>query len=1026
MKLYLNLFFTLLTSAIFAQNTSKNQPQTNPYVPGDVIIQVYNNVNIRDLVASAPQNFKLEIAQELSPTSHIWLLNFDPNSISHESMIDWLYGQHEIQLAQNNYYLKMRSTIPNDATFTSQWHHNNTGQTGGTADADIDSDLAWDITTGGTTASGHDIVVCLIESGNLDHQDLSPNRWINTNEIENNGVDDDGNGYVDDYNGWNPLQNNDNYGTGGHGTNCLGMIGAKGNNGLNVVGANWDVKLMVVGGYNINTDANAIQAYQYPYDMRVLWNNSGGAQGAFVVATSSSWGIDGENPNNHPVWCNFYTTMGEAGILNVGATTNSNLNVDTAGDMPTACDTPYMIGVGRTDHNDNTAGGYGATTIEFGAPGINVVTTSGTSGTTSTTGTSFSCPLTAGVIGLAYSIPCDDFMNTVIANPQMGADMVLQAMMDGTDPKSQLANKFVTGGRLNSRNTLDELMAVGCNGSICFGPSAVSVDDVTENDANILFTAQSEADITNLYWREVGNNNWIPELDISSPVTLNGLNSCSEYEFYLESSCGGDISNPTSIQTFATFGCGACIDNQYCTNAAYDEIDEWIESFTIDTYTNTSGNDGGYGDFTGNPIQLDVDNTYDIDIEVAWSGTIYDEQSRIWIDLDQDGEFGTDELVFDQGTADQTVNVIGQVTIPEGTPLGITRMRVQMAYVGNQTELPEVCGGFQWGEVEDYCVEILSGITCGFGVENTIVNPLCNGNDNGSISVDVGGGTGNYAYSWSSNLGSNSGISNVSAGNYSIVITDVEAGCDTTINFTLENEVNLSVAIEAMDISCNGLTDGSVQAIPSGSSDYSFQWTGGPNTNFWDGLASGTYEVTVTDGNGCIITSAANVQEPAADQASFTSNINFLNVQFNNTSSPGAYLWDFGDGNTSNSTSPQHSYALPGTYEVCLTVSTECADKTTCISITVDEDDSSLDENYANYVSVYPNPTNSIVNFYVTHPNVRSIVIMDIVGKEVLNSNIDSELTQINIREFSNGTYFYRLRGADGRTLMADKLFKVK
>ncbi len=417
MKLYLNLFFTLVISAVFAQNTIENQPQNNPYVPGDVIIQIFNDANIRDLVARAPQSFKLEIAQELSPTSHIWQLNFDPNSISHESMIDWFYGQHEIQLAQNNYYLKMRSTIPNDATFTSQWHHNNTGQTGGTADADIDSDLAWDITTGGTTASGHDIVVCLIESGNLDHQDLSPNRWENPNEIENNGIDDDGNGYVDDYNGWNPLQNNDNYGTGAHGTNCLGMIGAKGNNGLNVVGANWDVKLMVVGGYSINTDANAIQAYQYPYDMRVLWNNSGGTQGAFVVATSSSWGIDGENPNNHPVWCNFYTTMGEAGILNVGATTNSNLNVDTAGDMPTACDTPYMIGVGRTDHNDNTAGGYGATTIEFGAPGINVVTTAGTNGTTSTTGTSFSCPLTAGVIGLAYSIPCADFMNTVIANP---------------------------------------------------------------------------------------------------------------------------------------------------------------------------------------------------------------------------------------------------------------------------------------------------------------------------------------------------------------------------------------------------------------------------------------------------------------------------------------------------------------------------------------------------------------------------------------------------------------------------------
>jgi len=317
------ILFISITSFSFSQK-NETEIQQNPFVLGDLIVQLTDQGNIRNLVNRAPSHSNLVIFKELSPTSDIWQLKFNHNNISHKEILNWLYNQPSVELAQNNYYLKLRSTIPNDATFTSQWHHDNTGQTGGTADADIDSDLAWDITTGGTTASGHDIVVCLIESGNLDHQDLSPNRWVNTNEIENNGVDDDGNGYVDDYSGWNPLQNNDNYGTGAHGTNCLGMMGAKGNNGLNVVGANWDVKLMVVGGYSINTDANAIQAYQYPYDMRVLWNNTGGAQGAFVVATSSSWGIDGENPNNHPVWCSFYTTMGEAGILNVGATTNSN------------------------------------------------------------------------------------------------------------------------------------------------------------------------------------------------------------------------------------------------------------------------------------------------------------------------------------------------------------------------------------------------------------------------------------------------------------------------------------------------------------------------------------------------------------------------------------------------------------------------------------------------------------------------------------------------------------------------------
>ena len=1019
------ILFISFTSISFSQQDESQISQKNPFIFGDLIVQLTDQGKIREIVNRAPSQSKLSVFKELSSTADIWQLKFDYNSISHESILNWLYSQAEVKLAQNNYYLKLRSTIPNDATFTSQWHHDNTGQTGGTADADIDSDLAWDITTGGTTASGHDIVVCLIESGNLDHQDLTANRWVNTNEIESNGIDDDGNGYVDDYNGWNPLQNNDNYGTGAHGTNCLGMMGAKGNNGLNVVGANWDVKLMVIGGYSINTDANAIQAYQYPYDMRVLWNNSGGAQGAFVVATSSSWGIDGEDPNSHPVWCSFYTTLGEAGILNVGATTNQNLNVDTAGDMPTACDTPYMIGVGRTDHNDNTAGGYGATTIEFGAPGINVVTTAGTNGTTTTTGTSFSCPLTAGVIGLAYYIPCTDFMNTVIANPQAGADMVLQAMMDGTDPKSQLANKFVTGGRLNSRNTLDELMAVGCNGSICFGPSGIETSNISENDADISFAAQSSAEATNLYWREVGAASWIAELNASSPFALTGLIACSEYEFYLESECGGDtISNPTSIQTFATLGCGACIDNQYCTSAASDGVDEWIESFTIGTYTNASGNDGGYGNYTGSPIQLEVNNTYPIDVELAWGGTLYDEQSRIWIDLDQNGVFDASEMLFDQGVADQTVNVIGQVTIPALTPLGTTRMRVQMAYVAGTTALPDICESYQWGEVEDYCIEFQSGTTCGLSVNSTSSNPLCSGNNNGSITVDVTDGSGNYTYEWDGGMGTSNSYTNLSEGTYTLVITDLIANCDTTIQYTMSYENTIVVEIVPQDASCYESTDGSVSATASGTSDYSYQWDNGPDAQEWTGLGAGSYSVTVTDINGCTAQSTATINQPNPDIVTFSWFISNLEVQFSNGSTSGNYLWDFGDGNTSTDVDPLHTYSESGIYTVCLQLTTDCGTKELCNTLSVNN--AAIDENYAHFISVYPNPTNEIVYFKVSHPDLHTIVIMDVVGKEVLKSKIHDELTSFNLSSFGNGTYFFNLLDEEGKIRIADKFLKIK
>lgn len=833
----------------FSQST-KSHFDNKSYVEGEFLMQIASKNDLETIVRNSPAQYELVVAKEVSKPMHVWLIRFNHQVVSHQAMQEYLYGQRNVSVVDYNYHIQMRSTLPGDPSITQQWHHNNTGQTGGTTDADIDSDLAWDITTGGTTATNDDIVVCLIESGNLDHQDLSPNRWFNVNEIENNGIDDDNNGYVDDYNGWNPIQNNDNYGTGGHGTNCLGMMGAKGDNNLNVVGANWDVKLMVVGDYSISTQADAIEAYTYPLVMRQLWNESDGAEGAFVVATSSSWGIDGANPNNYPLWCSFYDTLGTYGIINVGATTNSNLNVDTAGDMPTACSSPYMVGVGRTDHNDNTAGGYGVTTIEFGAPGINIVTTANTNTITTTTGTSFSCPLTVGVIGLAYSIPCPQFMAIVKANPQMGADMVLQALMDGVDQKAQLATRFISGGRLNSRGTIDALMLTGCNESTCFLPNDIEISDKTETTASVNWTIANEPTSYTLFIRPVGAATWT---EISSPgsqanYTFSGLEGCTEYEYYLNVICDQDTSANSAIGVFTTQGCGACTDLQYCGASSSDaqliqfsitkptaiasnmtfeaptawganlqttyaagelvlvddgsaadslgcgalvnpgavngkiavvyrgtcqfslkalnaqnagaigvifinnvagtldmaagnngsvitipvaivsnsdgailkaQLDngatirailgtkkEWIEIVELGSLSNTSGDDGGYEQFTSQAPTLVAGTNYTLTISKGYQNQPYETYSRAWIDYNQDGTFETSELVYDQ-TTDGLSDAVGQISIPTSAQAGNTRLRVMMSYFGpGQTTLPTFCQSYNFGEVEDYCVII--------------------------------------------------------------------------------------------------------------------------------------------------------------------------------------------------------------------------------------------------------------------------------------------------------------------------------
>ena len=424
------------------------------HIPGEFIVMFHAQQDAQKFSSA----HGLEWSQALSPRAHIHLLRAQGETTSAQ---DWavlraLQNDPLLEAAQFNHEVQNRETEPNDPQLPQQWHHVQSG------DHDIDSDLAWDITTGGAAADGSRIVVAVLEGGgsNYNHVDLIDNHWVNTAEIPDNGIDDDDNGFVDDYNGWNSGSNDDNIAAGGHGTSVSGMIGATGDNGLGGVGVNWDVDIMQVDMGNGLSEANVIAAYNYPYEMRAIFNESDGARGAFVVATNASWGIDLANPANYPVWCAYYDDLGEQGILNCGATANAQYNIDTQGDMPTGCSSPYMVSVTATNDNDvRTFSGYGATTIDLGAPGDQVYLPSGSSGYSSTSGTSFASPCVAGAIALVYSAPCPDLMGLALSNPQAAADLVRGYILDGTDEVSNLIGETVTGGRLNAFNALNLAMA---------------------------------------------------------------------------------------------------------------------------------------------------------------------------------------------------------------------------------------------------------------------------------------------------------------------------------------------------------------------------------------------------------------------------------------------------------------------------------------------------------------------------------------------------------------------------------------
>lgn len=447
--------FLLFTQSGFAQNDEQARNEApksfeDILIPNEVIVRLQKNGDAERVVSQMPAHYEFQIERLLSAPTDIWLFTFNDQVVDVDQVIRDLKNLNAVFQAQVNTLVELREA-PNDPMYSSQWHHQN-----------INSEEAWEITTGGTTATGDEIVICIIESANvMGHPDLVGNHWVNTAEVYD-GTDTSGNGYIDDVNGWNVSTNNDNIGTGNHGTSVAGMMGAVGNNGIGVAGANWDVKMMVVAGYNQPfTQANIVEAYTYPLVARQMWNDSDGNEGAFVVATNASWGVDFGDPNNYPIWCSFYDDLGQAGIINCGATTNQNVNVDNVGDVPTACPSDYMVGVAATNINDISASGYGPNTINVAAPGTGIFTTNN-SGYGTTSGTSFASPLTAGVIGLMYSIPCESFMNIVKDDPQGAADIVIQALYDGVDQSAHLMERVITGGRINSKNAIDILMDAVC------------------------------------------------------------------------------------------------------------------------------------------------------------------------------------------------------------------------------------------------------------------------------------------------------------------------------------------------------------------------------------------------------------------------------------------------------------------------------------------------------------------------------------------------------------------------------------
>jgi len=303
-----------------------------------------------------------------------------PSTVSVEEALQ-LYRQNpDVEYAEPNYIIYSCQVFPNDPPFDPEdpnygilWGLHNFGQTvgikSGLLGADINTPDAWEISTG-----GEEVIIAVIDSGvAYSHPDLASNMWTNPGEdlwsdpndpTTGNGIDDDGNGKVDDWRGWDFVDgNNDPMDYHGHGTHVAGTIAAMGNNGEGIAGVMWRARMMPLRSLNadgMGWVSDAIYAIEYAVE-----------RGARVI--NASWGTTSLSQ----CLLGAIQLCQDEGVLVVAAAGNSAANTDSSPFYPASYDPPNIISVAATDQRDNLASfsNWGPSTVDVAAPGVAIYST---------------------------------------------------------------------------------------------------------------------------------------------------------------------------------------------------------------------------------------------------------------------------------------------------------------------------------------------------------------------------------------------------------------------------------------------------------------------------------------------------------------------------------------------------------------------------------------------------------------------------------------------------------------------------
>lgn len=462
------------------------------YVEGEILVkykkrQDYTKSLHRAMGSSVIRSFKM-----FPDLEHVRL----PEGMSVREGIIRYMADPIVEYAEPNYIRKV-SKIPNDTYFNQQWSLLNTGQFNGTPGSDMKITDAWDISTG-----SNDVVIAVIDTGmDYNHPDLISNRWLNDKEIPDNGIDDDGNGKIDDRFGWdfttcakfNPTtgrcsapkgQDKDPIDDNGHGTHVAGIIGASGNNATDISGVMWNVRLMPLRILNADGEgsiADEISAIDYAVIMKARGVNIKAINASFGGGVYSASEYDAINKVNN-AGIIFVTAAGNGGDDGIGD------NNDVTPSYPGNYNLPNIISVAATDQNDNLAtfSNYGFNNVHVAAPGVHILSIV-PGGIYYYSGTSMATPHVTGLVGLLYS-----------QYPEFSLSQIRSTILRYVDKIPSLSGKVRSEGRINAYKALSSLLP----------PSDLKVNTISSSEISLQWTDRATGEDGYRLERSVGSGSY--------------------------------------------------------------------------------------------------------------------------------------------------------------------------------------------------------------------------------------------------------------------------------------------------------------------------------------------------------------------------------------------------------------------------------------------------------------------------------------------------------------------------------------